>query len=162
MKTLSKVVAAILVISAGTLMHFIHELPGFNHFWGYVFPVNECVWEHMKMVVWPMLGLSFFLCCKDKSVKPIGGPVLAAVIAIPLQILLFYTYWPFTHKAVLIADIILYAVVMYAATMLGIKWSSNGNVRNKWQIWAIAALGLICLLGYLTYHPLDMFLFEVS
>lgn len=162
MKKASTALTAIIVIIFGTAMHFVHELPGFNHFWGYVFPVNECVWEHMKMVVWPMILLSVFLCIRSRSIKALGGPVMASLLAIPAQIGLFYMYWPFTHKSVLIFDIILYVAVMILATVFGIKWSGRTRTREHWAFWLIVGLALIFVLGYLTYHPFDMFLFTVA
>ena len=47
----------IVLIVLGTSMHFVHHLPGFNHFWGYIFPVSESVMAHMKMIFYPMLRL---------------------------------------------------------------------------------------------------------
>lgn len=161
MKTKQTAIAASIVIVIGTVMHFVHELPWFNHFLGYVFPVNECVWEHMKMVVWPMLLLSVYLCIKSRSIKASGGPILAALIAVPVQIGLFYIYWPFVHKAVLICDIILYTAVMVLATVYGIKWSGNTKIKETWPIWLLVGGAMIIALGYLTYHPFDMFLFAV-
>ena len=52
------IIAAILLIALGTSMHFVHHVPFFNHFLGYIFPVKESVMAHMKMVLYPMLLLS--------------------------------------------------------------------------------------------------------
>ncbi len=38
------IVATVLLIIFGTGMHFVHHLPCFNHFLGYIFPVTESVW----------------------------------------------------------------------------------------------------------------------
>ncbi len=49
------IIATILLIIFGTSMHFVHHVPFFNHFLGYIFPVTESVMAHMKMVFYPML-----------------------------------------------------------------------------------------------------------
>lgn len=161
MKKIELAVVTALVITFGTLMHFVHELPFFNHFLGYIFPTNECVWEHMKMVVWPLLLASTYLCVRKKSIKHFGGLVLTSLLSIPAQIGLFYIYWPFTHHSVLIFDIILYTGVMIAATILGVKWSENKNIQKTWGLWVAVAAVEIVVLGYLTYYPLDMIFFYV-
>ena len=52
------VIAAILLVIIGTSMHFVHHLPCFNHFWGYIFPVKESVMAHAKMIIYPTGCLS--------------------------------------------------------------------------------------------------------
>lgn len=162
MKNKELIIAAIIVVAFGTGMHFVHELPFFNHFLGYIFPVNECVWEHMKMVFYPMFLLSLYFCISRKDIRQFGGPILASVIAIPAQIALFYCYWPFTHHSVLILDIILYTAVMVAATVYGEKWSRSESVRKHYGIWIAVAVAMIVLLAYLTYNPLDMIFFVLE
>ena len=161
MKKKELTILAVLVVAFGTCMHFVHEIPGFNHFLGYIFPVNECVWEHMKMVFYPLLLLSVYLCIRNKGIRYFGGPIATSLLAIPVQIGLFYIYWPFTHHSVLIFDIILYSVVMVAATFLGVKWSGSAKIQKAAPVWIAIAVLMIILLGYLTYNPLDMIFFDI-
>lgn len=49
------------MVFLGAGMHFVHHVPFFNHFLGYIFPVRESVMAHMKMVFYPMLLLSIYL-----------------------------------------------------------------------------------------------------
>ena len=47
------------ILVTGSLLHFAFEL---SNFWipiAYITPVNESIWEHLKMVFWP--GLVFFV-----------------------------------------------------------------------------------------------------
>ena len=56
--TMSKretITAIVLLTLIGTSMHFVHHVPFFNRFLGYIFPVKESVMAHMKMVFYPML-----------------------------------------------------------------------------------------------------------
>ncbi len=87
-------VSDIVLIALGTSMHFVHELPFFNKFLGNIFPVNESVWEHMKMDFYPLLLAAIYLCIRKKDIHPFEGMILAGICAIPVQIILFYCYWP--------------------------------------------------------------------
>ena len=41
------IIAIVLSVLIGTSMHFVHHVPFFNHFLGYIFPVKESVMAHM-------------------------------------------------------------------------------------------------------------------
>ena len=155
------VVLTVIVIAIGTLMHFVHELPFFNNTLGYFFPVNECAWEHMKMIFYPMLLAAIYMCLSNHGIEYFGGMILASIIAIPVMLALFYCYFPFTHHSVLIADIILYVGVMSAAVYFGAKWSFNPWIQKNWILFIGLALGVSGGLSYLTYHAPDNFMFRV-
>ena len=52
----------IAVMVLGTLWHFGYEVLGETRIAGYIFPVNESTWEHMKLAFYPMLLFHFVLC----------------------------------------------------------------------------------------------------
>ena len=78
------IIATILLIIFGTSMHFVHHVPFFNHFLGYIFPVTESVMAHMKMVFYPMLLLSIYLCISRRDIREIGAPIFGALAVMPL------------------------------------------------------------------------------
>ena len=41
MKRLETIIVTCLVVLIGTGMHFVHHLPWFNHFWGYIFQIGR-------------------------------------------------------------------------------------------------------------------------
>ncbi len=64
------------VIVLGTLMHFMYNWSGKHPFAGLIAPVNESVWEHMKLLFFPML-LQVFGCCAMKPIPaayPLSTP----------------------------------------------------------------------------------------
>ena len=48
------VIGVFFVLLAGTLAHFLYDLSGENAFVGLFVPVNESVWEHMKLLFVPL------------------------------------------------------------------------------------------------------------
>ena len=51
------VICAIFVTAMGTLGHFFYQWSGNNRYVGFLFPVNESTWEHMKLLFVPMFVL---------------------------------------------------------------------------------------------------------
>jgi hypothetical protein len=43
------------IIIVGSLMHFVYRWSGNSKIVGIFVPVNESVWEHLKMGFWPMV-----------------------------------------------------------------------------------------------------------
>ena len=52
------IIGTIFVLILGTLSHFFYEWSNDNQIIGLFSPVNESVWEHMKLVFFPMLFYS--------------------------------------------------------------------------------------------------------
>ena len=50
-----EIIAIIVILILGTLLHFTYEWSGDNLFVGSFSAVNESVWEHLKLVFYPML-----------------------------------------------------------------------------------------------------------
>ena len=51
--------SAVFVMIIGTLSHFIYEWSGENVIISYFAPVNESIWEHLKLLFFPVLFFSF-------------------------------------------------------------------------------------------------------
>ena len=91
----SYIIAGILfVLAAGTLSHFLYGWTGNNFIIGLFTPVNESVWEHMKLIFFPMLFYSIFASANLKADYPyiassLCFSILIGTLLIPV---LFYAY----------------------------------------------------------------------
>ena len=153
------VIAIVLLILIGTCMHFVHHVPFFNHFLGYVFPVTESVMAHMKMNFYPLLLLSIYLCVSRHDIKEFGAPILGGLAVMPMVIAAFFAYWVFVRHELLPLDVVIYVASMVGAVHLAKKWRTNRIVRRYWPLWIIVAVIVIILTGYLTYHSPDWLIF---
>ena len=162
MKKSEFIILWFIAICLGAVMHMAHEWTELSHSVYYILPINECVWEHMKMIFYPMLLFAIYLCLRQGSPKPFSAPILTGLIAIPVQIALFFVYYPFTHHSVLIVDIIAYALVMAAAMWLGLKWCKCRKIGKLWPLFALVAIAEGVVMAYLTYNPMDNFLFNIK
>ena len=155
-----KTIAAIVVLTLiGASMHFVHHLPFFNHFMGYVFPVKESVMAHMKMVFYPMLLLSLFLAVSRRDMGEFGAPILGGLAVAPLIVAAFFSYWIFVRHEVMLIDVIIYIVAMACAVLLAKRLRRCRFVRAWWPLWMVLSVVTTVLAGYLTYHGPDWLVF---
>ena len=162
MKDMSRketVVATILLVIIGTSMHFVHHLPFFNHFLGYIFPVKESVMAHMKMVFYPMLLLSLYLAISRNDIREIGAPVLASLAVMPAIVAVFFAYWVFVRHELMALDIVIYIASVVGAVLLARRWRKSDFVRKNWPLWIVLILIVVFLTGFLTYHSPDWIIF---
>ena len=128
MNTLKKLLikGTIFVLITGVLSHFVYEWSGNMRLLGLFFPVNESVWEHMKLCFFPMLIASFYLNRKLASDYPcITSSLLFGVLLSTYLIpVLFYTYSgilgyhiAFLDISTFFASVILSFVAIYKLTI---------------------------------------------
>lgn len=96
MKTLKKymISGALFVSVLGTILHFAYARSGNSFFLGLFVPINESIWEHTKLLFFPMLFFSFYASKKLKEDFPcidsgLSFGILLGTFLIPV---LFYTY----------------------------------------------------------------------
>lgn len=154
------IIATCLVVIFGTSMHFVHHLPFFNHFLGYIFPVTESVMAHMKMYFYPMLLLAIYLVIKHKDIREIGAPVLASLAVMVPVVAVFFSYWVFVRHELLPLDIVIYVAGMVLAVYLAARWRKSPFVRCMWPLWIAVIVITIVLIGVLTYHYPDWIVFR--
>lgn len=93
------ILAGIPVISViGSIMHFVYEWSGGLAFIGVIAPVNESVWEHLKLLFWPVLiwWTAGYLSMKKKadlSASQWFCSVTTGLYAGPLFIAAFYYFY---------------------------------------------------------------------
>lgn len=169
--TLSGIIFTILI---GTLSHFFYEWSGKNFYIGLIAPVNESVWEHMKMVFFPML----FYCGLENQIMKKYFPsicqantyaIFIGTFSIPV---LFFTYTGVLGKDVLFMDIAVFCISVILAFLTGYRLSKKRktdslsqietNEKNGIHLYGkIAVLLLLLCFILFTLYPPDIGLFQV-
>ena len=88
------IIGIIFVSVLGTFLHFAYSLSGDNIFVGFFTPVNESIWEHTKLIYFPMLLYSLYLSKKLMHEYPciLSAMISGTLLGVLLIIILFYTY----------------------------------------------------------------------
>lgn len=147
----------------GSLFHFIYDLSGSLPIIGYFFPINESVWEHLKLgfYAWLVYGMSNYFFLKDKTNNYWLGIFLASLATNLFIVLFFYTYTGILGHSVLALDIgsylvgcIIGAYVYYKILNLP-PLSSCANILG-----ALLLLLGVLLFAFWTYNPPNLPLFK--
>lgn len=64
------IIGIIFATIMGTLAHFLYDWSGKNRVVGLFTPVNESVWEHMKLLFFPMLLYTLLMIFKFRKQYP--------------------------------------------------------------------------------------------
>lgn len=154
----------VILVIAGPL-HFAYEWSGENFFVSLVAPVNESIWEHLKMVYWPTLIwwlMGYALFRKGKKLSGIRWfqAMSVSIILGILLIVLWYYLWSgamgieatWVNFSSMVSVVIgqLLAVHVYRVA------------KPRW-IYAVPGvlivLSLAFFFGYFTYYPPSLPLF---
>lgn len=118
------------------------------------FPVNESIWEHMKIIFYVLLigsilekkNNNYYLCL---MVKPLVGVLFYLILFIPLYLI-------FGESMILSLSLMLFTYIIME--LLGIKISKQEELNIK-VLPIIIVILCITLFSMLTYYPLHNFLF---
>ena len=146
----------IAALLAGCVLHFLYDwFPGAAT--ALVSPVNESLWEHVKLVFWPFLGAALALNQgRPGGVRPwlLVLPLLCA-----LMLALGWAYHVLLGGEAMWVDIALYALVMALGFWLATRFS--GPFKGvKWVLPILAAIALALLIGWFTLYPPEGLLFR--
>lgn len=84
------IIGIIFVAVLGSLSHFFYEWSGENTFVAFFSPVNESIWEHMKLIFFPMLLYTWYLTEKYPDNDYILSAMLAGTLFGTFLIPIFY------------------------------------------------------------------------
>ncbi len=153
MKSLKQytVIGIIFVLLTGTLAHFVYDWSGNHAVIGLFTPVNESVWEHLKLLFFPILFVSVaeYLRYRPDPVRFFYYRFLSAVCAMGMTITLFYTYTGVIGRNFFIADILIFLVSILSAFYMD-AYFYQISVRKISQT-ATFSLWIILSLCYFTF-----------
>ncbi len=98
---------AAFVIAAGSVLHFVYDWSGGSNLAALFSPVNESVWEHLKLGFWPLVLFSAveFPFVRRRAPNFLLAKFLGVTALGILIVLVFYTYTSFTGRPILAVDI---------------------------------------------------------
>lgn len=139
----------------GSLLHFTYELSGDNPVVAIFSSINESVWEHLKLLFFPMLLsiiIGYFYIGKDIP-NFLCSKVLGIITSMAFMVIFFYTYTGILGRNIPVIDI----TSFFIATILG-EFVSYVLIVNKFKcnnVIAIITLALIfvCFMIFTYFTP---------
>lgn len=147
----------------GTLLHFAFDWSGQTTIVAFFAPVNESVWEHLKLLFIPYLIytiVEYFLYGKNKHnfllYKAVS--VLLGLAFIPTM---FYIYTSVLGESVVFIDILLfYLAVFFSYSLSYLLQRRNPENTSKKLLGTLLLFALVFLFIRFTFAPLHTSLFE--
>ena len=143
------IIGALFTLVLGSLSHFFFEWSGNETVVGILFAVNESVWEHLKLIIFPTLvwfavGLPFMRKTNNYAFAAFVSTAIGMIV-IPC---VFYAYTSFTGESILAVDIATFVVAVLAGYAVAF-WVMC--LKESDFLFSVAIAGLIAIIAaYLT------------
>ncbi len=152
----------VFVLLLGSLWHFLFEITGSNAIGAAFFPVNESVWEHMKLFFYPYLIYSALEWCFIG--KGYSGFFISKAwnsFFMIIMVLGFHYFLSIFFPGVFVIDIIITIAVIIIAFLTDYKIMREVNSNRFVDFTAVAAIIMMgILLAFFTFYPPHNTIFE--
>lgn len=157
-----KILAVIGIFILSSLSHFAYEIFP-NIIFSFIFPVNESIWEHMKILFTSTLlyGIIDYLLLKKYNIKHNNFPFqlyFTSLIGIPIYLVIYLPLYNLLGESPFISISLL--LIVYIITQIV---SYNILKEKELKILNLITIPVILLsyLGfiYLTYNPPHTYIF---
>ncbi|MCI8418157.1 MAG: hypothetical protein HFI33_11815 [Lachnospiraceae bacterium] len=146
----------------GTLAHFIYGWSGNHPVAGLFFPVNESVWEHMKLIFFPILFYTIYEVTVYLKLNPhfLSARLLGILAGTFLMPCLFFTYTGFLGRSLLPLDLCIFVLCVLTAFFLSRYLEvSATELSLPFFVLFIILLFFLLLFFSFTYVPPNLPLF---
>ena len=142
----------------GTLLHFAYELSNENIFVAVFGAVNESVWEHLKLIFFPMLILSIieYFFVKKITHNYIEAKTIGIFLAICFTVVVFFTYTGIIGTNFLLIDILIFITSIILGEYLSyrlMKRRNESSIETKILASFIILFLFICFILCTYYTP---------
>lgn len=144
------------------LTHFLYNIfPSF--LFSLVFPVNESVWEHMKMIVSAILiwkVLEYFILKKNMVYHNnfLFSAFIMALLSIIIFLIIYYPIYMLIGES-FILNIICLFVTIYFVSIISYNIMNSKYIKYGSFIGILGIILIYTIFGLLTYFPLKNKLF---
>ncbi|MFV0249959.1 MAG: DUF6512 family protein [Bacilli bacterium] len=158
----TRIIAIVLTFFLSFISHFLYEIFP-NQFFLIFFPVNESIWEHMKMLYTTILlyGIFDYLVLLKYNIKFNNfmlSLIISSVLSISIYLSIYLPHRNFINDSMIIILFLLLVVIIIIEV---IKYFILKFKRIKYEtiFSTILIIIIYIVMGYLTYHPILNFLF---
>lgn len=155
-------IGILFVLITGVLAHFLYDWTGKNPIVGLFTPVNESVWEHMKLLFFPMLIYFLFVISPRSENRPCLASafclgILAGTFLIPLC---YYLYTSLLKRDFFLLDIGIFIFSTLAAFWSSYRLSLSCKPKSPGILPAFLVCALFVCFIVFTHHPPALKIFE--
>ncbi len=152
----------LVIVILGALFHFMFAILNYWSPLGAIFPVNESVWEHLKLPYWPLIIFSIieYNFIKEEAKNFIIGKTISFLIAISTILIIFYSYTAILGTELLIIDILSFVFGVIIGQYVSYKIMTKDQLSKWYMITSLLIfIGFGLLFAIFTYFPPNIQLF---
>ena len=145
----------------GSLLHFAYEWSGNNFIVGLFSPINESVWEHLKLLFFPMLFLTLwdYFVRENKNTDFLSSRALGILAGMGFIITAYYTITGVIGKNIDWLNIVIFLLGVLVSFLVERTLSQrNSHIRSTAAIAIL--ITFIVLFAIFTVAPPEIGLFE--
>ena len=157
-----KIISVFVIFILSFISHFMYKMIP-NSLFSIIFPVNESIWEHMKLIATPVLIFSLFeyIIYRKKDID-YNNFILSYSISIIIGIVFYLIIYLPIHY--IFGHSLLVAIMILFITFVLVEYISYFIMNYKSIKYSnIMGISIIILMyvifGYLTYNPIEIDLF---
>ncbi len=147
----------------GTLNHFLYFLSGQSAIVALFCPVNESVWEHLKLLYFPFLFVSIweYLALRPAVLHFFYCRYLGVIFGMLFTVSVFYTYSGILGRNFLVLDILLFYSSVIVSFGMSAYFSGRSHTSRKTDSTFVISLWVITAFFFFVFtcFPPDLPLF---
>lgn len=128
-----EIISTIFIILLGALLHFTFKWSSSNPIIGTFSAVNESVWEHLKILFFPMLITTLVGQLYLKKYKPnyLAIKTQGILLALAFIVIFFYTYSGIIGNHYPLVDIISFVIAVLIEEIYTYKKLKTSTIKNN-------------------------------
>lgn len=156
-----EIISTVFIMILGTLLHFTFNWSNNNILVGTFSPVNESIWEHLKLLFFPMLMTTIIVYFYKGRLIPnyLCAKVSGIILSIAFTVIFFYTYTGIIGKNFAIVDIGIFFVAVALGQHIAYKKMQSTFSCNNIRAIIILVLLYLCFVTF-TFFPPNINLFK--
>jgi len=153
----------VFLTAGGSIFHFVYQWFGPSQILAAFFPVNESVWEHLKLSYWSLVLFSVFesLFMRWRTSNFWWAKGLGLVTMHGAILAIFYTYTSILGYHIVALDIISYiigAFICQSTSFFILARSHPSRPLNRFGAWILILHGLVLVLFTFATPRLPIFM----
>ena len=157
-----KIIGIFVIFIISFISHYVYDLIP-NFFTSILFPVNESIWEHMKLIFtsYVFYGIFDYLLLKKNKI-PFNNFLLQLflipIVGIILYLLIFLPIYNNFGENMLISIGLLFLVIIFEQ-VLSYYFLRFKEIKYQNIIGIVGIIITYIIFGYLTYNPVENYIF---
>ncbi len=148
-----QIIAIIFSIVCGTLFHFVYQWTGENKIIAAFVPVNESVWEHLKLAFYPMLiaAIAEYFVINKSVNNYIEAKTIGIFTAIIFIVVTFFTYSGIIGGNLMIVDIVIFVLSIILGEYVAYELMTRKNESDARSKTLAIAIILFLMFSFILY-----------